>query len=738
MLMKIPFRVILRNKSQFFGIIFLTFLAAMAYILFSLLVVQINTNYRNFVKRANQEDFHLITTKPIDVGEVEKQYGIQMEERFSWDYEFGNKTLRFFHVSSEVNKPEVTEGELPGTGEVAIDTNYAQANKLEVGDSIKIRGEEYKISGIVYLPDYVYNIKNEQDILPDANRFGIGVMRLNDLKKFQPVTPFHYYMAKGKLKDVEAFKEDINSRNSILTYQSRDDNIRIITTEVKMKNAEPMSYVLSGVILVISTILLFIVLKRLIASMHTEIGALYALGYDKYHITRAYLLFPLIIWLVGSVPGAVAGYILAQPFISFYGTFFSIPLKEKILPLQGVFVGVFVPAVFMFAACYLALRGLLKRSVVEVIRGEAEKQFGKKFRMAFLDRFSFKTRLMFKQGFLHPSRELVLILGVVFSTFLLFYAVTAYSGFSGLIDKTYKETFRYNYMYLLQGYQTTNEDYGGEPFNMMTFEHGKEKTKVSIFGLQKNSEMLVLENARGERIKPKGLVVARSLADKLDLKVGDELDVKSVTTGKEYSVKVEEIADLYVGNSGYIDIERFNEKIGLPKGAYIGIFSKKSLSIPKNKILLKITKQDLIKAFEDSSETINTMFQVMGAISFFLSLTIIYVLSSLTIAENRKPLALFKILGYRARELSTIFLGFNNVSFLVGFLLGIPVYNRFVRYVFKELLKNYDFSLKMDVGLKEGLIVFLFLAVAFVISKYLGRRRIYTISPASILKEQME
>ena len=154
--------------------------------------------------------------------------------------------------------------------------------------------------------------------------------------------------------------------------------------------------------------------------------------------------------------------------------------------------------------------------------------------------------------------------------------------------------------------------------------------------------------------------------------------------------------------------------------------------------MLKITKQDLIKAFEDSSETINTMFQVMGAISFFLSLTIIYVLSSLTIAENRKPLALFKILGYRARELSTIFLGFNNVSFLVGFLLGIPVYNRFVRYVFKELLKNYDFSLKMDVGLKEGLIVFLFLAVAFVISKYLGRRRIYTISPASILKEQME
>lgn len=738
MLRKIPLRIIWRNKSQFFGIIFLTFLAAMAYVLFNLLVTEVNTNYHSFIERTNQEDFHFITTKPTNIGEVERKYEVQVEERLSWDYVSGDKTIRFFNISSKVNKPDITEGKLPGSGEVAIDTNYAQANKLGVGDSIKIQGEEYKLSGIVYLPDYVYAIKNEQDILPDPKRFGFGVMKRRDLKDFQPVNPFYYYMAEGKLKDVETFKEDINSKYGMLAYQDREDNLRIITTEMKMKNAEPMSYVLSGVILVISTILLFIVLRRLIASMHAEIGTLYALGYDRIDITGTYLQFPLLIWIIGSLPGAIAGYFLSEPYVKFYASFFSIPMTQKILPFQGIVVGVFIPAFFMFAACYFALRSLLRRSVVDVIRGEAEKEFGKKFRMAFLDRFSLKIRLMLKQGLLHPSRELVLILGVVFSTFLLFYAVTAYSGFSGLIDKTYKETLRYNYMYLLKGYQADSKYYGGEPFNMMTFEHGKEETKVSIFGLQKDSEMIVLEDEKGRRIEPGGVAVAKSLADKLDLKVGDELKLKSVTTGKKYSFKVEKIADLYVGNSGYMNLEDFNKKIGLQEGSYLGVFSKKSLSIPKDKTLMKITKQDLIKAFEDSSETINQMFQVMGLISFLLSLTIIYVLSSLTIAENRKPLALFKILGYSERELSTIFLGFNNISFVVGFLLGIPVYNRFVGYVFKELLKNYDFSVKMDVGLKEGLIVFLLLAAAFAVSKYLGRRRIYSISPAVILKEQME
>jgi putative ABC transport system permease protein len=293
-------------------------------------------------------------------------------------------------------------------------------------------------------------------------------------------------------------------------------------------------------------------------------------------------------------------------------------------------------------------------------------------------------------------------------------------------------------MYLLQGYQIEDKNYGGEPFSFMTFEYGKERTKVSIFGLKESSKMIVLEDERGRRIEPGGLVVARSLADKLDLKKGDKLVLKSITTGKKHTFKVEGIADLYVGNSGYMNIASFNKKIGLPEKAFIGLFSRKSLSLPESKVLMKIAKGDLIKAFEDSAETINQMLQMMAMISFLLSLTIIYVLSTLTIAENRKPLALFKILGYYERELSTIFLGFSNFSFVFGFLLGIPIYNRFVSYIFKELLRDYDFSVKMEVGFKEGLIVFLLLASAFVLSRYLGRRKIDAISPAVILKEQME
>ena len=754
LLARIPRRIIMRNRSQFFGIIMLTFLAALAYVVFGLLIVAVNTNYESFKKRTRQEDFHFITAKPLDVSAIGRKYGVELEERTSWDYEFDGTVLRFFDISSKINTPDIPEGTEPKRGEVALDANYLSAHGLSVGDEIQIKGETFRISGVVYLPDYIYAIKNDTDILPDPKHFGFGIMNREDMKRFVSAVPFHYYMVRGTPADLDAFKKDIDERYGMLVFQDRDENIRIITTELKMRNAEPMSFILSGVILVISSILLFIVLRRLISSMHAEIGTLYALGYGRRELVTTYLRFPLLIWVFGSIPGAIAGYVLADPYIRFYASFFSIPMTQKVFSLKDLGIGVLMPAAFMFVSGYLALRDLLKRSVVEIIRGESEEEFGKTFRMAFLDRFPFRTRLMLKQGLLHPSREFVVVLGVVFSTFLLFYAVTAISGFSGLIDRTYTDTFRYNHMYVLRGFQqlgtsgvigTTGaggevrkRDTGTEPFNMMTFTLAKTKTRITIFGIQPNSRMIVLRDTSGKRIEPDGLVVARSLADKLELAEGDELNLVSVTSGRKVTLRVRKIADLYVGNSGYMSIDAFNKALGLPAGTYVGLFSKKALSLPESAVLMSVTKSDLIRAFEENSATINKMFQVMAFISFLLSLTIVYVLSSLTIAENRKPLALFKVLGYYDRELSSVFLGFNTISFFVGFALGIPVFNSFVRVLYRIMLKDYDFAIDMSVGLAEAATVLVFLGLAFALSKYLGRRRIFKISPAVILKEQME
>lgn len=738
MLKKIPLRIILRNKSQFLGIILLVFFASFTYALFSIMTSNIDTNYRKFVQDYRQETFHFITLSPIDLEDISKKYNLDIEERILWDYEFKNKTLRIFSISRRVNLPFIVGGVLPKLGEIVIDPNFAKANNLSVGDEIEISNKRFIISGYFYLPDYIYIIKNEQDMLPDPNHFGIGIMNFEDLKEFVHLIPYHYYMARGTLDDLSIFKNEINSNYKLLVFQEKQDNFRIIVTEKKMENAKPISYVMSVFVLLISSILLFIVLNRLINSMHTEIGTLYALGYDQKEISNLYLMFPILIWLFGAIPGGIFGYLLSKPLIEFYISFFNIPLVIRLFPFKEFLIAVFLPAVFMVLSGYIAIRRLLHRSVLSIIRGELERESKKRYRMSFLNRFSFKRRLMLRQGLLYPSREIVLVFGIAFAVIILLYGITGRSAMNDLVEDTYTNILKYNYMYIFNNYQTENRYPNAERFSMLTFNVEDTRAKVVIYGIEKDSEMIFLRGDKGEKVALNGLVITRSLADKFGLKTGDTINLVSMIDGKRYSLKVDKIADLYVGNSGYMSLREFNQSFGLDKDSFLGLFSYDRLEIPRESILSFMDKNYLIKAFKDSAESINQMLQVMYVISFFLSLVIIYVLSSITVAENRKPIGIFKILGYYDGELSTIFLGFNNFSFLIGFLLGIPLYNLFSSYIMNVALRDVDFSMNMKANISNILITFLILLLTFIFSRYLGRRRIYSISPSIILKEQAE
>lgn len=738
MLGKIPLRVIGRNKAQFMGIILLVFLASLSYALFSILVTNVDANYGEFVSDYQQESFHFVVSKPIDTNALEKEWGITLEERFFKDVNLNDKTLRLFSLTEKVNKPLASPGRLPTPGEVAIDPNFAKANKMNVGDSLQMGGRTFRISGFLYLPDIIYITRNEQDLLPDPVHFGIGVMNLEDLKELGVSSNVHYYMAQRQPSDMAKFKEELNSKYRFLSFQEKPDNFRIIVTEKKIEGARPMAYVLSGFILIVSSMILFIVMRRLIQSMHVEIGTLYALGYSFTDIANVYMRFPLFVWLFGAVTGGVAGYLLAAPFTEFYVSFLSIPIVVRAFPLKELALAILMPLVFVAAAGYFAVNELLRKPPVQIIRGEQEKGFAHRLNWLFLEKLSFRHRVMLKYGLFHISREIILVLGVAFATLLLLYSVTAQNSLTSVLNETYTNVFRYNQMYLLNTILTDNTYPGAERFSTLGFNVQGTKTKVAIYGIEKNSSMVVLRGLKGSVLDVDGLVIAKSLADKLGLKKDDELKLIGQLDGKLYSLKVADIADLYVGNSGYMSLETFNKTFGLPSGSFMGLFSQESLDIPTNMILTSMDKDYLIKVFEESASTIDQIIRIMVLVSFLLSFTVIYVLSSLTVSENRKPIGVFKILGYSDSELGYILLGFNNLSFIVGFLLGIPLYNTLINFMMNSLLKDVDFSLKMTSSFFGGLVSFLLLLAAFLLSKYLSRKRILSISPSLILKEQAE
>lgn len=738
MLKKIPGRIIRRNLSQFLGIIFLVFLASFTYLTFSYLVRNIKLNYQEFVKIGNQERFHFFTQKPVDKNKIEEKYGVQIQEHHVFDYEKGKKTIRFFDIAKEINKPYFEGGKAPKKGEISLDFSFCSENGLKIGDYYDIAGRKFKIASYVYLPNYVYIIKSDQDFLPDHKNFGVGVMNFEDMKELGFVFPYYYYSAKKGPEDLRDLQLELSKNYNLLGFFEKEEDLRIVTTELKMKSAEPMTYTLTVILLAVSSFLLFLVLNRTINSMHYEIGTLYALGYRAKEIASAMYRFPLIIWIVGSIPGFLAGYYTSKPFIEWYLTYFSIPMIKHFSSATDIFVSLLLPGVFMLVATFVALSKLLSQSVVDIIRGESLKQFGKAVRFRFAERFSFRRRLMVKHALMHVSRELLVVFGIAFSTFLLLYVVVAQTAFEKLISKTYGEDYKYEYVYYFNRIKSDNKFEGAERFNVAPFSYGKEKVKVQIFGVEEDTQLINLRDLQGRKLRVEGFIITKSLADKLKVGVGDTLKLQNRLDGREYELKVTAIAGIYAGNNGYMPIDEFNEKFGYPKGAHIGLYSKEKLEIPKEELASVLDKKYLIEVLKSSIDVMKQTIQVMALVSFLFALSIVYVLSSLTISENKKPIALFKIFGYRNSEISSIFLGFNKYSFVLGFVLGIPAYSSFISYIYRQLIKQVDFAMEMNAGVQEVLSALVLLVIVFLISRWFSLRKIYSISASEILKEQMD
>ncbi|SFE48050.1 putative ABC transport system permease protein [Thermoanaerobacter thermohydrosulfuricus] len=739
---KIPLRVMQREFLQFFSIIMLVAIASMTYTLFAVSMEDIDVNYKMFIKDYVQEDGYFITSQNIDEKLLKEKFGVELEERLFYEVQENGITLRIFSISDRINKPYIEAGKKPQDGEVLLDPSFFKAHQYHTNDSITILNKKFTVSGIGYLPDYIYIIKNDQDILPDPKHFGVVLMTENDMKKLFPALPVHYYSYKGRLNNIEDFKSFINSNWHLLKFVEKSENPRIIYTEMKLENAKRMTLPLSLFIILVSSFILFIVMRRIINTMHAEIGTLYSMGYTQKDVFRVFMRFPLYIWLTGSILGILLGYFEAYPLSEFYRSYFTLPKLKNVLPWQHIFVALALPAVFIFISGYLALKNFFKLTIVQMLHGVDEIKFGKLPGIKFFDRFEFQTKIMLKYGYRHFPRELVLAVGIIFSTILMMYGMTAKDSIVVAIERTYEKNFKYEYLYLLNSVSThpeiklTNQ---AEPYNVMSFDIEGRKLSIMIYGIKKDSQMIKLYDNKGNEIPISNkLVISRPLANKLGLKEGDKIHIKSKFTDKKYTLKVYKIADLPVGNSGYMDLESFNKIFGYSREEYIGIFSKEKLSLSNNLIFESYSKSELVNTIKASACDLSKTIEVMALVAAILALLIVYVLSTLTVNENKKNIGILKMLGYREGSIFKMMLGFNNFSFLAGFIIGVPLSKITMDSLMNAATKDIDFAMMLDVSTKSIFSTFAVLFFVFVVSRFLVRKKMAKVMPVEILREQVD
>jgi putative ABC transport system permease protein len=739
-------RTMLESKSQYLGSLALIIISCLLYAMFNLLSENMTYITSSFEKNYVQEDANFMTDKRLsNISDMESKFDMKIEEGSSFDYSVSkDKTLRVFTENTRINIPAIIEGKALIGNDILIDPAYAKANKLKIGDSVNIYDKTLKISGFMSLPNYIYPLKSETDILNDANNFGIAVLKKTDFSAINKGNNFYSIKFNGDKSNVERkmsqFKDNLKSNNIIiLNWMSAADNPRITYITAKLKGISALSSSMPIAILLLTCILTGIVMWRMLKRESVIIGTLYALGYKKRQIKNHYLRYPLSIALTGGIIGTILGALTLRPMINFMVAFFNMPVDSVGFNMKYIIISILLPVIFLAVCGYLVVSKALKSSPIELMRGGKENnKVGFIEKHLKLDKLKFSTKFKVREQLRSIPRSIFLLLGVVLATMLLLVGFATKGSLDYLMKDGFSQAFKYNYHYVFNSMQQ-GTPVGGEAFSEVPFTlKSDNKISLTAYGINPRSQYITFKDKSGSKLTTDKIIVTRPLADKLKLKPEDTINVVNKLDSREYSMTIDSIAETYVGSYIYIPLPKLNSMLKFPTDSYMGLWSTDKLNIPESKLLTTVTVEDMRKAFDAMTQPIQAYLGVIGFMAFIIGLIVIYVVTSLIIEENKENISLMKIFGYRKKEVYSMILNSSSFIIVLGYILGVPLLITSLSAMLKSVTKDMNIILPITISYTYLLVGFIIIYLTYEISKLLSKKKVNKISMNEVLKSRLE
>ncbi|WP_434302177.1 FtsX-like permease family protein [Clostridium botulinum] len=726
-------RVIKSNKGSYIGCTLLVLLSCILFSSFNIAFRNIDKNFKEFVKDYNIDSAKFMVNKPIeDIKNIEDKFNLSLEKRYEMDYNLDDSTLRIFSKTSKINKPYIIQGRnLKNKNEILLDPYFSKEKNINLGDKIKIQGQDFKVVGFFSIPDYIYPLKSETDLIWDAKKFGIASMPEENMKKLKGIRTF--YHTEFKENNENDFKKYIEEKYNMVSYTERDNNVRYTLVKTKMDSSILMAITMPMVIILLTSTLLAIVMWRIIKTDLKQIGTLYALGYKKSEILKHYISYPIIIGTIGGVIGTLLGIVLSKPLDTLMRNYFNIPLIKENYSINYIILSPIIPLFFLILASFIVILKVLKMSPVNLMKGFKNKgRINKIEKNLKLYKFKFKNKFKIREITRNIGKTTILLVGITIASMLLLMGFMIKDSMDSLI-KAQNNINQYEYNYILKTLQT-QKNYAGEKYNVSSFKVQNDEEPIPIYGIDKDSKLISLKDSKGEKIQFNKVILTKALAEKLNINKGDRIKIYNIYNDKEFFINIDEIADNYITKSIYIPLDKFNTMMNYEKNSHIGLYSKEKLDIDENLIFKVESKKETEEAFKAMIQPMKYSLTIMAIFAFIIALIVIYVVTSIIVEENKGNISMLKVLGYKKEEINSLILDTGKIPVIIGYLFSIPILKISMGELMKRVEKDTNFSIPMNISLKYTIIGFVIIYLTYEISKILSKRKVLTISMIDLMK----
>ena len=274
------------NKVQFFAILVIVLLGSMFFAGFSSLA-DVQDNYiKKYYKEYNLPDvwayYSGITKKQAEkIEEVDGVKSIYPRHTLSVTVFDKNSQLMMMSYDSDVKigKLYVEKGRVAKNAkEIVIDVEYAKANKLEIGNKIKVKYNnnktELKIVGFIESTEYLSKIQDSLADVPNHKAYGIAYFSKESTKKIIGADNPLYNEVLIDIKksaDVEKIRKEISKKTKKANYLyciSRSLNGSYASFKSEIEQNKNYSYLFPLVFFLIAAAMIFITVNKLTEAQH--------------------------------------------------------------------------------------------------------------------------------------------------------------------------------------------------------------------------------------------------------------------------------------------------------------------------------------------------------------------------------------------------------------------------------------------------------------------------------------
>ena len=495
----------------------------------------------------------------------------------------------------------------------------------------------------------------------------------------------------------------------------------------------PTAFILIAVLTMVTT------MARISTNERIQMGVLKSLGFKRKKIARHYSLYGLIIGIIGTLIGCVLAYGIAYYIINPKGpmsTYLDFPSWHLYMPWYGVLIVILLP-ITLGIISYLIVNSELKGTACETLKPKREKAVKASYieKTKFFSKASFQTKWNIRDMLRHKVRTIMSIIGVLFSTVLIFACMGMRDTVIDFKNTLYNENYNFENKLTLNS-QISNtkaldlaSKYEADYEANVAIKLNDKTVVLSIINNSRNLLGIVDEKENRLELKDGGVYVCRRIKDD-GYKINKEIDFNLYGSKEIISSKV--IGVCLSMTEGIYMTENTANELGISYKIQT-LYTNLNVMVDSN-VSSITTKTELLSAFNTMMEMMDSMIWILILASAILAVVVLYNLASLGYIEKIREMSTLKVIGFTNKKIAKILVVGTIWITVMGLIIGLPLGAYLLDILLRALAGEYEMN--MAFGYLSYIVGIVVPFLVSLVTIYLISKKTKKLDMVSALKER--